>query len=112
MRNSLDKSSVAQILDGNRLKGSLHFPEAIFSRSDAFATGRNETQLSHVSRGCVPCSFKLFGVAVGYLVKQRDAVGLGPQPHLAGIGERGILDFEQLFAFERHAEARASKVNT
>jgi hypothetical protein len=30
MRNALDKSSVAQILDGSRLMGSLHFPEAFF----------------------------------------------------------------------------------
>jgi hypothetical protein len=33
MRNPLDKSSVAQILDGNRLMGSLHFPDAIFNQS-------------------------------------------------------------------------------
>jgi hypothetical protein len=33
MRNPLDKSSVAQILDGNRLTGSLHFPEPFFSQS-------------------------------------------------------------------------------
>ncbi|MEA2892096.1 MAG: hypothetical protein QOI05_2889 [Bradyrhizobium sp.] len=31
MRNALDKSSVAQILDGSRLMGSLHFPGAFFS---------------------------------------------------------------------------------
>jgi hypothetical protein len=31
MRNPLDKPSVAQILDGHRLMGSLHFPEAFFS---------------------------------------------------------------------------------
>jgi hypothetical protein len=31
MRNPLDKSSVAQILDADRLMGSLHFPEAFFS---------------------------------------------------------------------------------
>jgi Cu/Ag efflux protein CusF len=37
MRNPLDKSSAAQILDGGRLMGSLHFPEAIFSRSAAHA---------------------------------------------------------------------------
>jgi hypothetical protein len=30
-RNPLGKSSVAQILDENRLMGSLHFPEAFFS---------------------------------------------------------------------------------
>jgi hypothetical protein len=33
MRNPLDKSSAAQSLDENRLKGSLHFPEAVFSQS-------------------------------------------------------------------------------
>jgi hypothetical protein len=30
MRNPLGKSSVAQILDENRLMGSLHFPETFF----------------------------------------------------------------------------------
>jgi hypothetical protein len=30
MRNPLDKSSAAQILDGDRLMGSLHFPESHF----------------------------------------------------------------------------------
>lgn len=75
MRNPLDKSSVAQILDGDRLMGSLHFPEAV-SRQSALHT--QEPQLDPVSRRCVPGSFKLFGLAVGYLVKQRDAIGLGP----------------------------------
>jgi hypothetical protein len=30
MRNLLDESSVAQSLDGNRLKGSLHVPAGSF----------------------------------------------------------------------------------
>jgi hypothetical protein len=33
MRNPLDKSSVAQSLDGNRLMASLLFPAAFFSLS-------------------------------------------------------------------------------
>jgi len=37
MRNPLDKSSVAQILDEDRLMGSLHFPEAVFSQSAVHA---------------------------------------------------------------------------
>jgi hypothetical protein len=37
MRNPLDKSSVAQSLDGNRLMGSLHFPANVFSQSAAHA---------------------------------------------------------------------------
>jgi hypothetical protein len=41
MRNPLDKSSVAQSLDGNRLKGSLHVPEALCN------LGVGWTQASH-----------------------------------------------------------------
>src|SRR5882757_344827 len=54
---------------------------------------------------------RLFRFAVGDLIEQRHAVGLGPKPDLAGIGEGGILDLEQLSAIEGHAEARAAEVD-
>jgi hypothetical protein len=54
----------------------------------------------------------LLRFAVGYLVKQRDPVGLGPKPYLAGIGECGILDLEQLFAVVGNGEARGFEVDT
>src|ERR1700704_7097383 len=49
----------------------------------------------------------LFRFSVSDLIKQRDPVGLGPQPHLAGIGERRIFPLKQLFSVERDGEARA-----
>src|SRR5882757_6241102 len=56
-------------------------------------------------------SSRLFRFAVGELIEQRHAVGLGPQPDFAGIGKGGILDLEKLFAIEGHAEARTAEVD-
>src|SRR5882757_6887887 len=53
----------------------------------------------------------LFRFAIAYLVKQRDAVGLGPQADLACVGEGRILDLEQLFAVEGYLEAPTGKVD-
>src|SRR5882672_6964993 len=56
-------------------------------------------------------STRLLRFSVGDLIEQHHAVGLSPQPDLAGIGEGGIFDLEQLFAIEGHAEARAAEVD-
>src|SRR5882757_2107102 len=56
-------------------------------------------------------SIRLLRFSVGNLIEQHHAVGLSPQPDLAGIGEGGIFDLEQLVAVEGHAEARAAEVN-
>src|SRR4051812_4112970 len=61
--------------------------------------GRSPQPGLHSSSSC------LFRFAVGDLIEQRHTVGLGPQPELAGIDKGGILDLEQLFAVEGHAEA-------
>jgi hypothetical protein len=45
-------------------------------------------------------SIELFGFAIDHFVKQGDTVGLGPKPHLAGIGESCVVDLKQLFAVE------------
>jgi hypothetical protein len=37
---------------------------------------------------------ELSGFTISHLVKQRDAVGLGPQPDLSGISERRVLDLK------------------
>src|SRR6266851_4447508 len=86
-----------------RSTGSPRAPNA--SCSAKTPESRNAGTVSNSSIG-------LFCLAVGHLVKQRHAVGLCPQPHLSGIGERGILDLKQLFAIEGHAEARAFEVDT
>ena len=53
-----------------------------------------------------------FCCAVTQLVKQGDAVGLGPEAHLSSIGKGGILDLEQRLAVEGNAEARSVEVDT
>src|SRR6266478_9380505 len=48
---------------------------------------------------------------VGEIVKQGDAVGLGPHANLAGVLERLVIPFERGFAIERDFEMTALKIN-
>jgi hypothetical protein len=54
---------------------------------------------------------ELFRFAIGYLVKQSDTVGLRPESHLPGTGERRIFNLKQLFAVEGYVETRGFEVN-
>src|SRR4051812_9450905 len=51
------------------------------------------------------------GGTAGELVKQRHAVGLGPEPDHSAIAEGGILDFEQRPAVEADRKAAAGKID-
>src|SRR3954469_23820656 len=76
-------------------------PEIVTRQQYDLTTGGSDGS-SHKRLPSPQC---LLGFAIFRLVKQRDAVGLGPQPHLSGIRESRIYDLEHLFAVEGRGEA-------